>query len=683
MSSVLAPSNLRCELLRHPGSVPLAVARPAFSWVVNGTAPDTFQTACRIQVEGGGGLRWDSGKMAGCDSVAVLHGGEPLPPDTPCRWRVRVWTNHGDESPWSAWQEFRTAAEFRPYRAVGEAVVQEETAPVRVVRRPDGVDFVDFGKALFGTVLLRFDPPLPAGRIAVGLGECLASENAVERQPKGTIRFREIQLDIVSGRREYRLEIPSDARNTKCPPAVPLPPGIGEILPFRYVEVTGLSRPLLAGEIVRLDTFYPFAEDASSFASSCAALDQVWDLCKHSIKATSPLGIYIDGDRERIAYEADAYINQLCHYGVDAEYAMARVSHEYLLFQPTWPTEWQFHCVLIAWADYEYTGDARSLAAQYAELQAKTLRCLARPDGLVSTETGLVTPDVLDSIHLDRPLKDIVDWPPGSFTQGGTGERDNHEMMPINTVVNAFHCQALALMARIAAVVGRPQDAAEYAAQATRVRDSINRLLLDRERGVYIDGEGSSHSSLHANMLPLAFGLVPNECRQSVLDFVVSRGMACSVYGSHYLLEALFAADAADAGLALLVAEHDRGWLNMLRAGSTVTLEAWDWKYKNNLDWNHAWGAAPAAAIPRWLVGVRPLEPGFRRILVEPRPGSLERFSARVPTIRGPVEVDYRCAQEGRTFRILVPANAEALLRLPGRDDATLGPGTHEIRVEP
>ena len=26
-------------------------------------------------------------------------------------------------------------------------------------------------------------------------------------------------------------------------------------------------------------------------------------------------------------------------------------------------------------------------------------------------------------------------------------------------------------------------------------------------------------------------------------------------------------------------------------------------KYKNNLDWNHAWGAVPANVIPRGLMG--------------------------------------------------------------------------------
>ena len=42
----------------------------------------------------------------------------------------------------------------------------------------------------------------------------------------------------------------------------------------------------------------------------------------------------------------------------------------------------------------------------------KPLVALAREDGLVSTETGRVTEAVLESIHLTKRLKDVVDWPP-------------------------------------------------------------------------------------------------------------------------------------------------------------------------------------------------------------------------------------------------------------------------------
>ena len=99
-------------------------------------------------------------------------------------------------------------------------------------------------------------------------------------------------------------------------------------------------------------------------------------------------------------------------------------------------------------------------------------------------------------------------------------------------------------------------------------------------------------------MFPLAFGLVPEKHRQSVVDFIRSRGMACSVYGSQFLLDGIYDAHDAEYGLKLLTSTAERSWYNMIRVGSTITLEAWDNKYKPNQDWNHAWGAAPANLIP-------------------------------------------------------------------------------------
>ena len=51
----------------------------------------------------------------------------------------------------------------------------------------------------------------------------------------------------------------------------------------------------------------------------------------------------------------------------------------------------------------------------------------------------------------------------------------------------------------------------------------------------------------------------------------------------------------------LLLDDGPRSWLGMMKQGSTITLEAWNMKDKPNLDWNHAWGAAPANLIPRFL----------------------------------------------------------------------------------
>ncbi len=62
----------------------------------------------------------------------------------------------------------------------------------------------------------------------------------------------------------------------------------------------------------------------------------------------------------------------------------------------------------------------------------------------------------------------------------------------------------------------------------------------------------------------------------------------------------------------------------MIRIGSTITLEAWDNKYKNNLDWNHAWGAVPANVIPRGLWGIKPKTPGFGIATIKPQMSKLK-----------------------------------------------------------
>ena len=106
----------------------------------------------------------------------------------------------------------------------------------------------------------------------------------------------------------------------------------------------------------------------------------------------------------------------------------------------------------------------------------------------------------------------------------------------------------------------------------------------------------------------------------------------------------------------------------MIELGSTMTLEAWDWKYKNNLDWNHAWGAAPANMLPRYLLGVRPLEPGFRRVLIQPQPASLSHVAGTVPTPLGPIVVAVDTQADGsRELQMSIPNGVIAQVQLPLR----------------
>jgi len=526
--------------------------------------------------------------------------------------------------------------------------------PVKISEIANQHFLIDFGTDAFGTVVLDLKPA-QADTLVIHLGEKVDSTGRIDRNPGGTIRYQKVLLPVQPSISNYTVQLARDTRNTN-PPAIALPDSFGVVMPFRYCEIENLTVPVSEVGIRQKTYHYPFNNFASDFTCSDTVLNQVWELCKTTIKATSFCGYYIDGDRERIPYEADALINQLSHYAVDSEYGLARRTNEYFIDHPTWPTEWILQTAFLFYHDFMYTGDISSVEKYYTDLKQKSLLSLEREDGLISTSSGKLTDEIMGLIGFsDRKyrIRDIVDWP--------GGYRDGHEFMEINTVVNSFYYRNLILMSELAGYLGLKQDQAFYQDKARNVKESFNRILLDTEKGIYRDGENSGHSSFHSNLFPLALGLVPEEYEPSVLAFVKSRGMACSVYGAQFLLEGLYQSGEADYALSLMASTGEQSWWNMIRSGSTLTLEAWDMKAKNNLDWNHAWGTAPANIITRYLWGITPAEPGFTKARIRPQPGSLTSSRIRVPTIRGPITAEYQRITDNRQlYTIEIPPGMKA-----------------------
>lgn len=156
--------------------------------------------------------------------------------------------------------------------------------------------------------------------------------------------------------------------------------------------------------------------------------------------------------------------------------------------------------------------------------------------------------------------------------------------------------------------------------------------------------------------------------------------MACSVYGAQFLLEALYKQGEANYALNLMTATSDRSWWNMMRSGSTITLEAWDLKYKPNLDWNHAWGTAPVNIITRYLWGIKPVQPGFAAVQIKPQPGNLKFSKIKVPTIKGPINAEFRqISSIEEIYTIELPKNMKGEFVLPVNSSIELA---NDMRVK-
>ncbi|MGD9417714.1 MAG: alpha-L-rhamnosidase C-terminal domain-containing protein [Verrucomicrobiota bacterium JB025] len=530
----------------------------------------------------------------------------------------------------------------RPVATAAPTAVFDES-PVRLSKLDNGNWLADFGKVSFAN--LEVDPAGHTPQSTVfHFGE--ASKNGrVDRKPPGSVRYARVEASLQTDH-PVRIAPPTDPRNTKQPAAILTPPEFGVILPFRWVEIENWNGELKPDQLTRKSVWLASWDDhAAEFESSNQTLNDIWELCRYSIKATTFAGVYVDGDRERIPYEADAYINQLCHYATDTDLQTSRDTFDRLMDHPTWPSEWAPHMVFIAHADWMHTGNADWLKPRYQRLKSKLLAERVGDHGLVQSN------------QKQRRWNDIVDWP--------RGERDGFVHTRLNTVVNAFHLAALEKMADLALAVGKPAEARQYRSDRQTRLAEFNRRFFIKSKSAYRDGEGTDHTSLHASLFPLAFGLVPDGHAPDVADFVAGRGMRCSVYAAQYQMEGLFRTDRDRQAVDLILAQGDRSWKHMLDSGTTITWEAWDQKYKSNQDWNHAWGAAPANLLPRFILGAEPVTPGWKKIRIQPRTSGLDHARGTIPTPLGPVKIQWRKSAGSLDLTFELPDGMEAELVLP------------------
>ena len=693
------PSNLRTDLMEFTdvnfgaGRYALISSKePNFSWVVPSVGDGTLQVAYRIvldrlssreaNTEAFGSVKklvWDSGWVDSAQSVAVPYNGPALEADADYGWSVelRLITTAGRQlqTSKSAYKRFKTAGAMVDYATPQYPLLAKEEAGKLI---PGGI--YDFEKAAFGKLRMTLTAAADDS-IMVIIGERL-KDGKIEHTPRvSSVVYDEIGLRVKAGTNTYVLEPNRDVRNTG-PMAVPTQDYVGVVAPFRYCSIEG---NVTADKVERISYHYPFDTKAASFRCSNDTLNAIWDLCHYSLEPCSFLGIWVDGNRERIPYEYDALIAQLCHYGSDAEYSIDRRTLEWLLAKPTWPTEWILYTVEMAWNDYLWTGDARSLKANYNLLKAHGLDALRKGNGLITTKQGQ-TPEFLASINRSDPITDIVDWPHNGI------EDDGFVYTEFNAVVNALYYRTLLRLGNIASVLAKEgkggyaaltgnyaADAAQFKIDAGETRAAFREAFYDPAVGIVRDGIGTEHCSLHANMMAILCGLLNSDELPKVADFVESRGLMCSIFGAHDMLEALYAAGRGNAALKLMTNDSMRGWDNGLRLGTTITLEAWDDSFKPNQDWNHIAGAAPGNAIPFGLMGIRPVEPGFAHAEIRPQTGNLEWAEMTLPTIRGSI---YMHIDQG-TVTVTIPANMTADIWLPNARGTmtrtTVGSGSHRF----
>ena len=121
--------------------------------------------------------------------------------------------------------------------------------------------------------------------------------------------------------------------------------------------------------------------------------------------------------------------------------------------------------------------------------------------------------------------------------------------------------------------------------------------------------------------------------------------------------------------------------------GATTVWERWDSMLPDGTinpgemtSFNHYALGAVADWMHRAIGGIAPLDPGYGRVLVAPKPGGgLTWARASLRTQRGRVSTQWKRDESGLHLSIDVPSGVTAVVRLPDAQDVEFGAGQHTI----
>jgi Alpha-L-rhamnosidase N-terminal domain./Bacterial alpha-L-rhamnosidase. len=240
-------------------------------------------------------------------------------------------------------------------------------------------------------------------------------------------------------------------------------------------------------------------------------------------------------------------------------------------------------------------------------------------------------------------------------------------------VSTAYYYKMLALMSKFATLQNKTQDAKEFDAIAANVKDAFNKKYFNTDSLFY------GNNSATSNLLPLAFGMVPDNMVEKVSKQIVdkvmndSKGHICTgLVGSQWIMRELCKMGRAD--VAYMLASNDTypSWGYMVKKGATTIWELWngDTAGPKMNSKNHV--MLLGDLIPFFyenMAGIKTdeKEAGFKKIIMKPNfeIQDLSDVDASYMTPYGKVVSKWKKNLKHLDWNITIPANATAIVYLP------------------
>jgi alpha-L-rhamnosidase len=326
---------------------------------------------------------------------------------------------------------------------------------------------------------------------------------------------------------------------------------------------------------------------------------------------------------------------------------------------------WSDAATVVPWSIYERFGDKAILKQQLQSMRAWV-------EHNRSDHEGLLIPDRMQ----------LGDWldPDAPEGQPWAAKVSGRFM------ANAYMAHSVDLLARAEAVLGNHDEASALQTRLTELKSAIWAELA----------AAAIQTTTGASIL-LEFDLAPEDQRAEVAANLARQvrdtgaRISTGFLGTPVILDALSRNGYVEEAYAMLLRTEMRSWLYPITKGATTIWERWEAILEDGtisggslddqaegsgegmLSFNHYAYGAVVDWMHRNVGGISPLDPGYRRVSIQPLPQtSLTACKSSIETGLGQISLDWRVLDESLIAELTVPFGMTAVLNLPASPDSVL-----------
>ena len=262
-------------------------------------------------------------------------------------------------------------------------------------------------------------------------------------------------------------------------------------------------------------------------------------------------------------------------------------------------------------------------------------------------------------------------------------------------VAVAYYAWSAQMMAEMAGVLGKTEDAARYEAVYQTEKAYFQQCFVNADGSLKRTEQTACLLALKIDLLPDAASW--NTVKKALIDSIQKYGdrLQTGFIGTSIILTTLSEIGASDVAYRLLLQDENPSWLYSVDQGATTVWERWNSYTKESgfgdaamNSFNHiAYGTAG-----EWMFGYMAgiqydmENPGFKHILLQPEPNQFLTYvdcSYRSPY--GTIVSNWKYEGEQLIYNAVVPANSTSTVSLPVEDGKSVlvnGKPADEVTLE-